>query len=98
MEGGREGGREERSITMCFNKMLNTFQPAAVAQLGERQTEDLKVPGSIPGLGIFSHYFLHILSVSNRKNILLLFSCTMKNLSVEAFFLKMARPASHRIE
>ena len=26
---------------------------AAIAQLGERQTEDLKVPGSIPGLGIF---------------------------------------------
>ena len=25
---------------------------AAVAQLGDRQTEDLKVPGSIPGLGI----------------------------------------------
>ena len=25
---------------------------AAVAQLGERQTEDLKVPGSIPGGGI----------------------------------------------
>ena len=23
----------------------------AIAQLGERQTEDLKVPGSIPGLG-----------------------------------------------
>ena len=23
-----------------------------IAQLGERQTEDLKVPGSIPGLGI----------------------------------------------
>ena len=23
-----------------------------LAQLGERQTEDLKVPGSIPGLGI----------------------------------------------
>ena len=28
---------------------------AAIAQLGERQTEDLKVPGSIPGLGIFHH-------------------------------------------
>ena len=29
---------------------------AAIAQLGERQTEDLKVPGSIPGLGIlFGH-------------------------------------------
>ena len=27
---------------------------AAIAQLGERQTEDLKVPGSIPGLGIFN--------------------------------------------
>ena len=25
---------------------------AAIAQLGERQSEDLKVPGSIPGLGI----------------------------------------------
>ena len=28
---------------------------AAIAQLGERQTEDLQVPGSIPGLGIFDH-------------------------------------------
>ena len=26
---------------------------AAIAQLGERQTEDLKVPGSIPGLATF---------------------------------------------
>ena len=26
---------------------------ACIAQLGERQTEDLKVPGSIPGVGIF---------------------------------------------
>ena len=25
---------------------------AAIAELGERQTEDLKVPGSIPGRGI----------------------------------------------
>ena len=25
---------------------------AAIAQLGERQTEDLEVPGSIPGLGM----------------------------------------------
>ena len=30
-------------------------QEAAIAQLGERQTEDLKVPGSIPGGGIFWH-------------------------------------------
>ena len=27
---------------------------AAIAQLGERQTEDLKVPGSIPCLGILN--------------------------------------------
>ena len=27
------------------------FAEAAIAQLGERQTEDLKVPGSIPSLG-----------------------------------------------
>ena len=29
---------------------------AAIAQLGERQTEDLKVPGSIPGLGTVFHF------------------------------------------
>ena len=28
-------------------------QVADIAQLGERQTEDLKVPGSIPGVGNF---------------------------------------------
>ena len=31
------------------------YQLAAIAQLGERQTEDLKVPGSIPGGGILWH-------------------------------------------
>ena len=31
---------------------------AAIAQLGERQTEDLKVPGSIPGLGIYLHGYM----------------------------------------
>jgi hypothetical protein len=36
---------------------------AAIAQLGERQTEDLKVPGSIPGLGI---YFLDISGICAR--------------------------------
>ena len=29
---------------------------AAIAQLGERQTEDLKVPGSIPGLGTYDQF------------------------------------------
>ena len=32
---------------------FNEDRSAVVAQLGERQTEDLKVPGSIPGHGIF---------------------------------------------
>ena len=33
---------------------------AAIAQLGERQTEDLKVPGSIPvGGTVFFGIFLH---------------------------------------
>ncbi len=34
----------------CSNMSHNNL--AAIAQLGERQTEDLKVPGSIPGGGI----------------------------------------------
>ena len=33
---------------------------AAIAQLGERQTEDLKVPGSIPGRGTRFSLYAHI--------------------------------------
>ena len=33
--------------------LVNASFIAALAQLGERQTEDLKVPGSIPGGGNF---------------------------------------------
>ena len=33
---------------------------AVIAQLGERQTEDLKVPGSIPGRGIFFPNLIHL--------------------------------------
>ena len=40
-------------LSVCmFSSHLTHFGMAAIAQLGERQTEDLKVPGSIPGLGI----------------------------------------------
>ena len=35
-----------------FQDSKQAASQAAIAQLGERQTEDLKVPGSIPGLGI----------------------------------------------
>ena len=38
-------------------KYHRDFDIAAIAQLGERQTEDLKVPGSIPGRGIFNWTF-----------------------------------------
>ena len=39
---------------------------AAIAQLGERQTEDLKVPGSIPGLGtICAHGPCHMAFVKS---------------------------------
>lgn len=31
---------------------------AVVAQLGERETEDLKVAGSIPALGIVFYFFV----------------------------------------
>ena len=45
---------------------------AAIAQLGERQTEDLKVPGSIPGLGIDSFGHSHIcFSILNILQLLL---------------------------
>ena len=39
-----------RSAGYAFARACKSL--AAIAQLGERQTEDLKVPGSIPGLGI----------------------------------------------
>ena len=36
-----------------------------IAQLGERQTEDLKVPGSIPGRGIFFPKFIWLFLIKN---------------------------------
>ena len=33
------------------------LQPADIAQLGERQTEDLKVAGSIPAVGMSTIFF-----------------------------------------
>ena len=39
---------------------------AEIAQLGERQTEDLKVPGSIPGFGIsFSYSYTFDICLNN---------------------------------
>ena len=39
------------AIVVCIGLCVHCV--ALVAQLGERQTEDLKVPGSIPGRGTF---------------------------------------------
>ena len=39
---------------------------AAIAQLGERQTEDLKVPGSIQGLGILVVLDLEAVAATKR--------------------------------
>ena len=39
---------EMRCVKICS---VCAIAPAEIAQLGERQTEDRKVPGSIPGLG-----------------------------------------------
>ena len=35
-------------------------ESAEIAQLGERQTEDLNVPGSIPGFGNLFIFFHHV--------------------------------------
>ena len=46
-----------------FQPYLTTVNSSAeIAQLGERQTEDLKVPGSIPGFGISFVFLLSFLS------------------------------------
>ena len=42
------------------------FILAAIAQLGERQTEDLKVPGSIPGGGMYSFAASRVLCASRH--------------------------------
>lgn len=46
-------------ISSIIKKNVLEISKAPVAQLGEHKTEDLRVPGSIPGLGIF--WFLIII-------------------------------------
>ena len=48
---GYWAARAEDKMWSWRNNICRHHQ-AAIAQLGERQTEDLKVPGSIPGLGM----------------------------------------------
>ena len=41
------------SKNLQYTDFAKHLYKAVIAQLGERQTEDLKVPGSIPGRGMF---------------------------------------------
>ena len=50
-----------RQVLSCVQSLTS----AAIAQLGERQIEDLKVPGSIPGLGMLLE---HILASPAKKD------------------------------
>ena len=44
-----------RYLRTILDRILDEYE-ADIAQLGERKTEDLKVPGSIPGVGKFFVY------------------------------------------
>jgi hypothetical protein len=45
---------------------MHANRTAGIAQLGERQTEDLKVPGSIPGHGIILLFSLFLISTHSK--------------------------------
>ena len=49
------GGHARLQLSLLWISLIIDSNQAAIAQLGERQTEDLKVPGSIPGLGKLVH-------------------------------------------
>ena len=51
-------------VLLQHEKERQAKDTAAIAQLGMRQTEDLKVPGSIPGLGSFGDACLHCVVIS----------------------------------
>ena len=71
MEGYYPGVEPVKCIakaSVLFSLEAIGYQLAAIAQLGERQTEDLKVPGSIPGGGIFLRKkFVLFLVVRNKE-------------------------------
>ena len=81
----RSAVRSRHEVLFCSINPGSLLEPlharkdlavAAIAQLGERQTEDLEVPGSIPGLGIYfclSHhrsFFARKLNDSRRGGLM----------------------------
>ena len=53
--------------SFCTHIFPPFLRGAAIAQLGERQTEDLEVPGSIPGFGIFIWFSFRIVAGQFEK-------------------------------
>ena len=50
-------------LLVFINVTMTIKMRASIAQSGERQTEDLKVPGSIPGRGMSFYFFSDIFSL-----------------------------------
>ena len=62
-----------------YVKLVFTFEHQAdLAQLGERETEDLKVPCSIHGIRIFFLYFLVVFSFSSIVSMISFVVISMK--------------------
>lgn len=64
--------QENDICVLCFKREVLAYMPglsvlcqAAIAQLGERQTEDLKVAGSIPACGEFFLTLLGLFPLSS---------------------------------
>ena len=55
----------KRLFKMQSRKLRNTICQAVIAQLGERQTEDLKVPGSNPSRSILFYLLPCEFALSN---------------------------------
>ena len=68
----------------------SSHRQAEIAQLGERQTEDLKVPGSTPGLGI-SENIAPFLCVSQN-----VWSCTLLYVLIVSTPMDRRKPLIHR--
>ena len=70
----RAGALDMRTY-LAWDMLVRVRYQAAIAQLGERQTEDLKVPGSIPGLGILDHEMKQGAQLLESQDSSSLFSC-----------------------
>ena len=57
-------------FSFIIRQHFTVLSKAVIAQLGERQTEDLKVPGSIPGRGTFcKQKILYFISKNQKCNL-----------------------------